>query len=92
MVSVGRGSVIDEDALLAALEDGRVSFAALDVFAQEPLPQTSPLWRHPSVLVARTAALNAAEERLIAELFARNASRFLDGQPLHNCVDTVHFY
>jgi phosphoglycerate dehydrogenase-like enzyme len=93
LVSVGRGSVIDEDALLAALEDGRVSFAALDVFAQEPLPQTSPLWRHPSVLVSpHTAALNAAEERLIAQLFARNASRLLDGEPLLNRVDTVDFY
>ena len=93
VVNVGRGTVIDEDALLAALRAGQVGFAALDVFAQEPLPASSPFWNMPNVLVSpHTAALNEAEDRLIAELFARNATRFLDGEPLINRVDTVEFY
>lgn len=93
LVSVGRGTVIDEEALLAALDGGRVGFAALDVVAEEPLAERSPLWSHPSVLISpHTAALNTAEDRLIAELFARNATRFLDGEELVNRVDTVEFY
>lgn len=92
-VNVGRGTVVDEVALLAALDDGRIGFAALDVVAREPLDASSPLWAHPRVLLSpHTAALNAAEDRLIAELFARNATRFLDGVPLINRVDTVEFY
>lgn len=93
VVNVGRGTVIDEDALVEALADGRVGFAALDVFAVEPLPDDSPLWDLPNVLVSpHTAALNAAEDRLIAELFAANATRLLDGEELVNRVDTVDFY
>ena len=93
LVNVGRGTVVDEDALLAALRDGRIGFAALDVFATEPLPTDSPLWDEPNVLVSpHTAALNAAEDRLIAELFAANASRLLNGEELTNVVDTVDFY
>jgi len=93
VVSVGRGTVVDEIAMTAAIEDGRVGFAALDVFASEPLASGSPLWTHPNVLVSpHTAALNPAEDRLIAELFARNATRFLDGEELINRVDTVEFY
>jgi phosphoglycerate dehydrogenase-like enzyme len=93
LVSVGRGTVIDEAALIRALDDGRIAFAALDVFAHEPLDSTSPLWQHPSVLISpHTAALEEDEDRLIAELFARNATRFLDGLPLINRVDTVEFY
>jgi phosphoglycerate dehydrogenase-like enzyme len=93
LVNVGRGTVVDEEALLPALRDGRISLAALDVFATEPLPQHSPLWSEPNVLVSpHTAALNAAEDRLIAELFAANATRFLDGGELENRVDTVDFY
>jgi phosphoglycerate dehydrogenase-like enzyme len=93
LVSVGRGTVIDEAALLAALDDDRVGLAVLDVFASEPLDASSPLWSHPHVLISpHTAALNAAEDRLIAELFAKNATRLLDGQPLINRVDTVEFY
>jgi phosphoglycerate dehydrogenase-like enzyme len=93
LVNVGRGTVVDEDALLPALRDGRIGLAALDVFATEPLSQDSPLWSEPNVLVSpHTAALNAAEDRLIAELFAANATRFLDGQELTNQVDTVDFY
>jgi phosphoglycerate dehydrogenase-like enzyme len=93
LVSVGRGTVIDEDALISALDDGRIGFAALDVFAVEPLATDSPLWDSPRVLISpHTAALNSAEDRLIAELFAENARRFLDGEELINRVDTVEFY
>lgn len=93
LVSVGRGTVIDEAALLDALDDGRIGFAALDVFANEPLSAKSRLWTHPRVLVSpHTAALNPAEDRLIAQLFAGNATRLLDGTPLTNRVNTVEFY
>lgn len=93
LVNVGRGTVVHEGALLEALHDGRIGFAALDVFETEPLPQTSPLWDEPAVLVSpHTAALSEREDRLIAELFAENAGRFLDGRQLLNRVDTVEFY
>jgi phosphoglycerate dehydrogenase-like enzyme len=93
LVNVGRGTVVDEDALLPALRDGRIALAVLDVFAVEPLPPDSPLWDEPNVLVSpHTAALNAAEDRLIAELFAANVTRFLDGDELLNRVDTVDYY
>jgi phosphoglycerate dehydrogenase-like enzyme len=93
VVNVGRGTVLDEDALLDALQSGRIGFAALDVFAAEPLPRSSPLWDLPNVLVSpHTAALDAGEERRIAELFADNATLLLEGRPLRNRVDTVEFY
>ncbi|MFK4761211.1 D-2-hydroxyacid dehydrogenase [Microbacterium sp. ZW T5_45] len=93
IANVGRGTVIDETALLAALDDGRVAYAALDVFEVEPLPASSPLWEHPNVLVSpHTAALSEQEDRRIVRLFADNARRFLAGEPLRNVVDTVEFY
>jgi phosphoglycerate dehydrogenase-like enzyme len=93
VVNVGRGAVIEEAALIRALRRGQVGFAALDVFAVEPLAEDSPLWEMPNVLVSpHTAALDPREERRIAELFAENATRFLDGRPLRNVVDTVEFY
>lgn len=92
-VNVGRGSAVDEDALIAALADQHLSFAALDVFATEPLPTSSPLWEMDNVLIApHSAARNQAEDRLIAELFADNATRFLDGREMRNVVDTVNWY
>jgi phosphoglycerate dehydrogenase-like enzyme len=93
LVNVGRGTVIDEPALVAALGDGRVGFAALDVFAAEPLDPASPLWDLPNVLISpHNATLTGAENRRIVELFADNAGRLLDGRPLRNRVDTVEFY
>lgn len=93
VASVGRGTVIDETALLAALDDGGVGFAALDVFENEPLDAASALWSHPRVLVSpHTAALSSKEEERIARRFAENAARLLDGRPLRAVVDTVEFY
>ncbi|WP_328609218.1 D-2-hydroxyacid dehydrogenase [Amycolatopsis sp. NBC_00345] len=93
LVNVGRGSVVDEAALIDALESGQIGFAALDVFETEPLPVDSPLWTHGNVLVSpHTAALDVAEDRRIAELFAANATRLLDGGSLLNRVNTLEFY
>lgn len=93
VTNVGRGTVIDESALLDALDDERVAFAGLDVFEQEPLDDASPLWTHPRVLVSpHTAALSSKEEERIARRFAENATRLLDGRPLTAVVDTVEFY
>ena len=93
VVNVGRGTTVDEDALIEALQDGRVGFAALDVTYKEPLDTASPLWDLPNVLLSpHSAALNSNEDRRIAELFADNATRLLDGQPLRNPVNTAEFY
>lgn len=93
VTNVGRGTVIDEVALLSALDDGRVSYAALDVFEVEPLASESPLWDHPRVLVSpHTAALSQQEDARIVRLFADNLKRFLAEEPLRNVVDTVEFY
>lgn len=93
VVSVGRGTVMDEQALVDALRTGQVGFAALDVFAVEPLPSDSPLWDLPNVLISpHTAANSPFEERRLAELFLDNAGRYLDGTPLRNVMDTVAFY
>jgi phosphoglycerate dehydrogenase-like enzyme len=93
LVNVGRGSVIDEAALVRELRSGRIAYAALDVVEQEPLDPGSPLWDLPNVLISpHTAAMNEREDGLIAELFAENATRFLDGRDLINRVDTVEFY
>nr|WP_308289544.1 NAD(P)-dependent oxidoreductase [Streptomyces asiaticus] len=92
LVNVGRGSDVDEAALARALDSGWVGFAPLDVFETEPLPADSPLWDHERVLVSpHTAALDAAEDRLIAELFAANATRLLDGHELINRVNPIEF-
>lgn len=93
LVNVGRGTVIDEDALLDALDAGRIGFAALDVTAVEPLPAESRLWDHPGVLLSpHTAALSVQEPRRITELFVANATRLLDGEPLQNVMSTKEFY
>ncbi|MGI6879898.1 D-2-hydroxyacid dehydrogenase [Microbacterium sp. gxy059] len=93
LASVGRGTVVDEEALLSALDEGRISFAAMDVFETEPLPAGSPLWGHPRVLVSpHTAALSSKEEERIARRFAADATRLLDGRELTAPVDTVEFY
>jgi phosphoglycerate dehydrogenase-like enzyme len=93
LVNVGRGTTVDEPALIDALTDGPIGLAVLDVTAVEPLPPDSPLWDLRNVIIApHTAAISPHEPRKIAELFAENARRLLDGEPLLNVVDTVEFY
>jgi glyoxylate/hydroxypyruvate reductase len=85
LVNVSRGQVVDEPALIDALEDGRLGGAALDVFAVEPLPVESPLWAREDVLVSpHSASTLASENAAIVDLFCDNLRRFLDGRPLRN--------
>ena len=92
-VNIGRGGVVDEPALIDALRDRRIAGAVLDVFATEPLPADSPLWTLPNVLVTpHAAALSAREDERIAELFADNLRRYLDGRPLRNVVEPGVYY
>jgi len=93
VVNVGRGSALDEQALLAALDAGIVRLAVLDVTSTEPLPADSPLWDHPRVLLSpHTAALSSREDDAIVDLFCDNLRRWLDGRPLRNRVSSEHYY
>jgi phosphoglycerate dehydrogenase-like enzyme len=93
IVNVGRGPVIDEPALIAALQDGHLGGAALDVFEEEPLPATNPLWDLPNVLVSpHSSSTVETENSLIVDLFIDNLRRYLDGRPLRNLYDRARSY
>lgn len=85
VTNIGRGPVIDETALLEAIETGHLSGAVLDVFDEEPLPSGSPFWELPNVLVSPHSASTVANENArLVDLFIDNLRRFLDGEPLIN--------
>jgi phosphoglycerate dehydrogenase-like enzyme len=93
VINVGRGTTMDETALVEALTAGRIAGAALEVFATEPLPADSPLWTLDNVLLSpHTAALSIHENERLVEQFVGNLSRYLDGLPLHNLVDPHALY
>lgn len=80
-VNIGRGALLDEDALLAVLQDGRVAFAALDVFREEPLPAASPFWDMPNVVVnPHSASTVVTENAKITERFITNLDHYLSGE------------
>jgi len=76
-INIGRGSTVDQDALLAALDDGRISAALLDVTSPEPLPTDHPLWRHPNcVITPHTAGGFRGEHEALVRHFLDNFERF----------------
>ncbi len=88
VVNVGRGPILDEDALIELLRDGRLRGAALDVFAKEPLPASSPLWRMPNVIISPHSASTVRQENdRLVDLFIENLHRYLDGRSLINVFD-----
>ncbi|HJP89191.1 MAG TPA: D-2-hydroxyacid dehydrogenase [Candidatus Limnocylindrales bacterium] len=88
IINVARGRLIDDTALIRALRDNRIGGAALDAFRDEPLPQSSPYWELPNVIVTPHTAWSSARvlDRSI-DLFCDNLRRFSRGQPLRNVVD-----
>lgn len=88
VVNVGRGVIIDEQALLSALVSGQIAAASLDVFATEPLPAESPMWSTPGVFVSPHLSGDARGWLdTLARQFVDNALRWLDGDELFNVVD-----
>lgn len=88
LVNVGRGPIVDTDALVAALHAGRLGAASLDVTEVEPLPPEDPLWSAPHVLVSPHCSGDVRGWRdTLAVLFVEQAQRYLDGRPLRHVVD-----
>jgi phosphoglycerate dehydrogenase-like enzyme len=88
LINVGRGELIDEAALVRALERGAIAGAALDVFQQEPLPPEHPFWGLPNaVLTPHVSGYTPNYFRKVLDLFEENLERFRDGRPLRNVVD-----
>ena len=93
LVNVGRGPLVVTDDLVEALAAQRIAGAALDVFSDEPLPETSPLWTMPQVIVSphMSGDVRGWREELVA-LFADNLGRWREGRPLRNLVDKQQGY
>ncbi|EPE93988.1 D-2-hydroxyacid dehydrogenase [Rhizobium grahamii] len=87
-VNIGRGGLVDEQALITSLEDGQLTSALLDVFAMEPLPSDHPFWLMEQVFVSphMSAEVNGWEEKAVAK-FLENLERWTLGKPLENIID-----
>lgn len=91
--NVGRGGTVDQKALIAALEDGHLGGAGLDVTDPEPLPEDSPLWAMPNVLItAHTSGASPQVEERVRYVLAENLRRYEAGEDLLNVVDYEQGY
>jgi glyoxylate/hydroxypyruvate reductase A len=87
LINIGRGALVDETALIDALQRGHLLGAGLDVFKTEPLPQDSPFWDMPNVIVSpHSASTTDNENKLITALFCQNLKLFLARKPLINVI------
>jgi phosphoglycerate dehydrogenase-like enzyme len=93
LINLARGPVIDERALIVALQAGEIAGAGLDVFEREPLPADSPLWNMANVVITPHYSYDSPQyhERRL-DLFCDNLRRYLAGAPLRNVVDVDHGY
>ena len=88
LVNIARGALIDDAAMIAALDQGRLATAILDVFHEEPLPPGNPLWSHPKVrMTSHTSFAGSGVRGRWDQLFLDNITRYVRSQALANEVD-----
>jgi phosphoglycerate dehydrogenase-like enzyme len=88
LVNVARGGIIDEKALVRALQEKWIAGAGLDVFETEPLPSSSPLWQLPNaILTPHCAGRRPDYDQLATDVFCKNLKNYLSGKPLLNLID-----
>lgn len=89
IVNIARGDMIDQDALIAALAEGQIASAFLDVVHPEPLPPEHPLWTTPNVMMSMHMSGRSQTKMFqrAAKLFVENANAFVKGEPMKNVVD-----
>lgn len=88
LYNVGRGTTVDQDALVDVIRAGHIAGAGLDVFEDEPLPAESPLWGMPNVLITpHVGGLSPHEDERVAVVFFKNLRRYVRGEALVNQVD-----
>ena len=93
LINIGRGGVIDQNALLSALQERRIAGAALDVFADEPLPPNSPFWKLPNTIITpHVGGMSVFYNARAIDLFAENLKLYLTGAPLLNRFDVQRGY
>lgn len=93
LINIGRGALVDEPALIAALKEGMIAGAGLDVFEEEPLPATSPLWEMENVVITpHSSSGSEVYELRAAEVVCDNLRRYARGEPLRNVVDLARGY
>jgi phosphoglycerate dehydrogenase-like enzyme len=93
LINVGRGSLLDEPALLGALQSGALAGAALDVTGSEPLPSDSPLWKAPNLFITpHTSAVSDGLWIRQADILVQLLERWFDGRDLFNQVDFTRGY
>jgi phosphoglycerate dehydrogenase-like enzyme len=93
LINTGRGDVVQEDKLIKALKEGWIAGAALDTFADEPLPENSPLWDMQNVVITpHVAGLTPYYLDRLIEIFCENLKRFMNNEQLVNVVDKKRGY
>ncbi len=93
LVNIGRGSIVDEAALVRGLKKEWLAGAGLDVFEQEPLPEDSPLWEMENVIMTpHVSGFTPQYDERATDIFAENLRRYLAGEPLLNLVDREKGY
>ena len=93
LVDISRGGVVNHADLIAALQEGVLAGAAIDVFPEEPLPKDNPLWKLPNVIITpHIAGITHQYDQRAVTLFIENLNRYLEGQPLLNQIDLQRGY
>jgi phosphoglycerate dehydrogenase-like enzyme len=93
LVNIGRGALVDQEALINALREGWIGGAGLDVTSPEPLPEDSPLWELPNVIITpHMSGISPSNDRRKFDIFYRNLKRFVAGLPMDNVVDLSEGY